>query len=331
MKFCYPEDKPDHRKASYSNPQCSLKPGNIRRVRETYGGDRSDYTGDVSASAASLDTVNIMLNATISERGARFTTADIKDYFLQSDLEEPEFMWIDVKDIPARTYAKYNVQLYERNGRVMVRIDKGIYGLPQAARLAKTGLDFHLNQHGYFETNTICLYKHITRPVMFALVVDDFGIKSLGAEHTDHLLDTLRLKYQIKVGDGSKYLGIELEWDYEKRTVAKSMPKHLAQGLKRFNVLLRKPHYSPGGYVAPVYGSRAQQMVAVDESPLLDAAGKTRIQQIAGTFLYYARVIDSTMLKKINEISSVQAHATDKVAQMANDFLQYAATYPVTK
>ena len=331
MKFCYPEDKPDHRKASYSNPQCSLKPGNIRRVRETYGGDRSDYEGEVSASAASLDTVNIMLNATISELGARFTTADIKDYFLQSDLEEPEFMWIDVKDIPARTYIKYNVHLYERNGKVMVRIDKGIYGLPQAARLAKHGLDGHLNQHGYFETSTICLYKHVTRPVMFALVVDDFGIKSHGTEHTDHLLNTLRLRYQIKVGDGSKYLGIELEWDYEKRTVTKSMPKHLAQGLNRFGVILRKPHYSPGGYVAPVYGSRAQQMADVDDSPLLDAAGKTRIQQIAGTFLYYARVIDSTMLKKINEISSVQAHATEKVAKMADDFLQYAATYPITK
>jgi len=58
------------------------------------------------------------------------------------------------------------------------------------------------------------LYKHITRPIMFILVVDDFGIKSHGQQHLDHLLHTLRHLYTIKTGDGSKYLGMSLEWDY---------------------------------------------------------------------------------------------------------------------
>ncbi len=69
------------------------------------------------------------------------------------------------------------------------------YGLPQAALLAKQRLDELLAAHGYLETPTLCLYKHVSRPIMFTLVVDDFGIKSHGQEHLDHLLNTLRTIY----------------------------------------------------------------------------------------------------------------------------------------
>jgi hypothetical protein len=37
------------------------------------------------------------------------------------------------------------------------------------------------------------------------------------------------------------------------------------------------------------------------------------------------------MLKKITELGSVQATATENVARKVADFLQYAATYPLQK
>jgi hypothetical protein len=72
-------------------------------------------------------------------------------------------------------------------------------------------------------------------------------------------------------------------------------------------------------------------MTTVDDSPPLSPAQKKTIQEIIGAFLYYARVIDSTMLKKITELGSVQATVTENVPRKVADFLQYAATYPVTK
>ena len=122
-----------------------------------------------------------------------------------------------------------------------------------------------------------------------------------------------------------------LDWDYRNRSVSKSMPGHLEKNLKRFNVILKRPTYTPGGYIAPVYGSKAQQMVAIDDSPPLNLAQKKTIQEIIGAFLYYARVIDCTMLKKITELGSLQATATEQVSRQVDAFLQYAATYPVTK
>ena len=194
------------------------------------------------------------------------------------------------------------------------------YGLPQAALLTKLRLDA---QHGYHETHTPCLYKHDTRPIMFTLVVDDFGIKDHGQEHLDHLLTTLRQLYTIKTGDGTKYLGITLSWDYTHRTVAKSTPGHLAKNLKRFNLQLHKPRYSPGGYIPPQYGTKAQQMAHVDDSPPLDAA------EVVGVFLYYAKVIDNTMLKKITELGSLQATATTNGRRSkSNRFLTIRCNVP---
>ncbi len=96
----------------------------------------------------------VLLNATRSEPGARFTTADIKDFFLMSDLERPEYMWIPLSQMPNRIQTTYNVADYAVNERVMVEITKSIYGLPQASLLAKRRLDTHLATHGYHESPT---------------------------------------------------------------------------------------------------------------------------------------------------------------------------------
>jgi hypothetical protein len=82
----------------------------------------------------------VLLNATLSEPDARFTTADIKDFFLMSDLVRPEYMWILLTQIPADRMqsAYYNGSKYAVNGKVvLVKLTKGIYGLPQAALLAR--------------------------------------------------------------------------------------------------------------------------------------------------------------------------------------------------
>ena len=52
------------------------------RVRITVGGDKLNFCGDASSVAASLATVKLLLNSVVSTMGAKFTTADIKDFFM---------------------------------------------------------------------------------------------------------------------------------------------------------------------------------------------------------------------------------------------------------
>ena len=52
------------------------------RVHITVGGDKLDFCGDASSVTASLATVKLLLNSVVSTKGAKFTTADIKDFFM---------------------------------------------------------------------------------------------------------------------------------------------------------------------------------------------------------------------------------------------------------
>ena len=102
-----------------------------------------------------------------------------------------------------------------------------MYGLPQAGVLAHAKLTPVLSPHGYTPTkNTPGLWTHSTRPIAFALVVDDFGVKYVGEEHAKHLLDILLANYEVvhEEWGGTKICGITLKWDYIRRTCKLSMP-----------------------------------------------------------------------------------------------------------
>ena len=52
------------------------------------------------------------------------------------------------------------------------------------------------------------------------------------------------------------------------------------------------------------------------------------MQEIVGAFLFYARVVDPTMLTAINKISSRQSKPTSLIKQEVDRFFQYANAYP---
>ena len=62
-----------------------------------------------------------------------------------------------------------------------------VWGLPQAGILANKLLQQRLLLHGYYECkHTPGLWQHLTRPISFTLVVNDFGVKYVGREHGAH-------------------------------------------------------------------------------------------------------------------------------------------------
>ena len=70
---------------------------------------------------------------------------------------------------------------------------KAVYGLPQAGILANKQLRKKMAPHGYYEVaHTPGLWRHVTRPVQFTLVVDDFGVKYVGEENAKHLIQAIK-------------------------------------------------------------------------------------------------------------------------------------------
>ena len=73
-----------------------------------------------------------------------------------------------------------------------------MYGLKQAAILAYCHLVNLLEPYGYYPCPyTTGLWKHKTKPTVFCLCVDDFGIKYFNDADRDHLLDALRNHFGI--------------------------------------------------------------------------------------------------------------------------------------
>ena len=60
-----------------------------------------------------------------------------------------------------------------------------------------------------------------------------------------------------------------------------------------------------------------------DTDPTIPDNEKKFIQQVVGTFLYYARAVDATMLVALNEIASMQSKPTMNTVQMVTKFLNY--------
>jgi hypothetical protein len=295
------------------------------RVRLTVGGDKVNYTGDRSSTTASLETLKILQNVRIS-REMGWCTGDIKDFYLGSPMDEVVYMYINERDVPEEIKLKYHIEF--RNGRALVSIHKGMYGLPHAGKLAQDRLILHLLTHGYLQcTRTECLFRHVTDDIAFMVVVDDFGIIHANEIARDNLFRVLRLQYTMTMDlTGSKYLGIDIFHNVKNNTVTLSMPGYVQNALTRFGVTLNpEGTHSPLTYHPVVHGPQVEQ---VDTSPAISAEKVKRIQQIIGVFLYYARAVDESMLCALNKLASRQTHPSEELETDVNRFLQYAATYP---
>ena len=182
FEFIHKHEVPAGRKVTYANFVCDhrpLKPEPFR-IRLVVGGDKLDYFEDAGSPAASMLETKLLVNSVISNAhdGARFMSCDLKEFFLASTMERPEYMRIPWKYIPDDIRRKYELEGKRYNNFVYVKIKRGMYGLKQAAILAYVQLVEHLSKHGYEPVvETTCIFKHKTRRTRFYLCVDDFGVK----------------------------------------------------------------------------------------------------------------------------------------------------------
>ena len=62
--------------------------------------------------------------------------------------------------------------------------------------------------------------------------MDNFGVKYINKADATHLIQTLQQGHKIEEDwEGTRYLGIALDWDYKKREVHLSMPGYVERTL----------------------------------------------------------------------------------------------------
>jgi hypothetical protein len=60
----------------------------------------------------------------------------------------------------------------------------------------------------------------------------------------------------------------------------------------------------------------------------LSKEDKTYVQEVIGTFLYYARCVDASMLPALGMLATQQASPTKNTLKKIKQFLDFAATHP---
>ena len=127
----------------------------------------------------------------------------------------------------------------------------------------------------------------------------------------------------------TKYIGINLDWDYKLKRVTLSMLDYVQTALHKFrHVPQQHPEHSPHAHLKTTYGQKVQYAEPLDDSENLSAKDINYVQQVCGTFLYYAIAIDNTILPALSDISSEQAKATKNAATKVSQLLNYMATNP---
>ena len=161
---------------------------------------------------------------------------NIKDFYLNNALPWLEYLRIPISAIPEEIIELYNLKELEHNGYLYVEISKGMYGLPQAGRVANDALIPRLKAEGYTQSKYVPgFFTHANNTVQCCPTVEDFGVKYINKADALHLRDTLQRDYKITEDwDGANYCGLDLDWHYDEGYVDIEMKGYIQKTLQRF-------------------------------------------------------------------------------------------------
>ena len=113
----------------------------VNRTRITVGGDRLEFQGDTSTETVGLEIEKMVFNSVVSTLEAKFTTIDISNMYLNTPLQEYQYMGFNINMIPQEVIDHYGLQNKATNdGWVYCEIRKAIYGLKESGKLANIKL-----------------------------------------------------------------------------------------------------------------------------------------------------------------------------------------------
>jgi hypothetical protein len=325
-------DIPHDKVVTYVNPVCVEKTnddGSLKfRTRLTIGGDRIEYPYDTAAVTAEMDAIKILLNCMISEN-AKWSTLDLTDFYLGTDLPHPEYIRIPRNLIPEKVIDFYELESFFTNNAIYCSVHKTHYGLPQAGALSQQRLFRHLQQHGYTQIpSSPSVFRNKSGSIRFALVVDDFAVVWTDQASMDHFIRTLTLLYQVKVNwSGNKYLGMDIRINRKDRHVTLTMSGYIRKLLQRVRPNGIKGASTPAQYTPPNFANPGAQKATIDASPLASESDKKLLQSVVGTLLYYCRAVDPSICTAVHQLGSIQSKPTDNDMAKMERLLRYVASH----
>jgi hypothetical protein len=84
----------------------------------------------VGTNTASLELLKLLLNSLLLQKGARFSSIDLKNFYLNTPMPKREYVCIEILDFPQEFIDKYKLTGLDRDGWIYFKICQGCYQLP---------------------------------------------------------------------------------------------------------------------------------------------------------------------------------------------------------
>jgi hypothetical protein len=100
-------------------------------TRITIGGSKICYPGDISTNMALLELVKILLNSVLSHKGACFSCINLKNFYLDTPMPDPEYVRVKLSDILAEFIEENKLAWRDRDGWICFEIRQGAMVFPR--------------------------------------------------------------------------------------------------------------------------------------------------------------------------------------------------------
>ena len=118
------QQKPDVANARIVCNVCPQKE-ETNQTRLTFAGHNLTINMDCGTPTADLLTIELLPNNVISTPGAKFMMPDIKDFYLTTPMEKPEFLRMNINHFPDDVVEQYQLrQKGDPKGYVYVWVEK---------------------------------------------------------------------------------------------------------------------------------------------------------------------------------------------------------------
>ena len=114
------------------------------RTRISVGRNLINFPGDVTTPTADIITAKLILNSVLSMENVKFTCADIANFYLNKPMNRYEHTKLPLDIIPEEIIQQYNLRNLAHKGFEYMVIQKVMYGIPQAGKIANDKLKLHL-------------------------------------------------------------------------------------------------------------------------------------------------------------------------------------------
>ena len=243
-------------------------------------------------------------------------------------MKKSEYVKIRFSNIPQEFVDEYNLQEYTNKNWVYFEYLRGAYGLPKSDILAKNLLRSRLEKEGYYETATTPgLWQQKWRPIMFCIIVDDFGVEYVVKQHAKNLAMILKKYHNItedwtrEICRNRTYMGLKQQniWSHNGRVYTTALSKIWPPKPQEATTISQctQTHW--------LWRQSSNSYYRRHKKPLY-TKGIKRVQGIVVALLYVSRDLNNKLIMAISTRGTQQATATENKNAAITQLLDYVAT-----